>query len=202
MKKWISLLFSAALLSGCSTPHMVIVNTGTVLGVAVAENPGTGLYEARFGYARTEFAYVPSNRARSTNETNLGGGAKDVANVLMEVRMENIFKGGLVYQRLAVGEEAVRQPGAALLFARSPDGTVDQSALNAVRSVTAVDSAAVEAQLPLAKAYSASGNKEAFDAVARRSGYTDFAAFLIDPKVTPDKIKTITQDLKNLGLTP
>ncbi len=198
--KYMIALTVAVLLAGCSTSHSVIVSTGTVLGVAVSENPGTGMYEARFGYARTEFAYVPSNRARTTNEVNAGRGAKDVANVLMEVRMENIFKGGLVYQRLAVGDDAVKQPGAALLFAKAPDGTLDPSVLGAVRSVPEVNASAVAAQLPLARAYQASDKKEAFDAVARRSGYADFAAFLTDPKVAQETIKTVAQDLTNLDL--
>jgi hypothetical protein len=180
----------------------VIVNTGTVLGVAVAENPGTGLYEARFGYARTEFAYVPSNRARNTNEVSTGNGAKDVADVLLELRMENIFKGGLVYQRMAVGTTAVSQQGAALLFSKNADGTLDPAVASSVRTVPTVNSAVVSAQLPLAQAYSASTQKEAFDAVARKSGYTDFAAFLTDPKVSLDTVKTVTQDLRNLSLIP
>ena len=201
MKNWLS-LFVILALTGCATSHSVIVNTGTVLGVAVAENPSTGMYEARFGYARTEFAYVPSNRARHTNETNVGQGAKDVADVIMEVRMENLLKGGLIYQRLAVGSTAVAQPGATFLFAKGPDGNLDPAVAGAVRSVTPVNSTAVAAQVPLAQAYAASDKKEAFDAVARRSGYADFAAFLTDPKVSADSIKTVTQDLRNLSLIP
>lgn len=199
MKTWL-LLIPLLALTACNTSHSVIVNTGTVLGVQVAENPGTGLYEARFGYARTEFAYLPTNLPRATNETHVGAGAKDVANVLMEIRMENLFKGGLVYQRLAVGDDAVKQAGAALLFCKNPDGTIDLAALNAVRAVPAADSATVEAQVPLARAYGASDKKEAFDAVARRSGYASFAAFLTDPKASPATIKTVSQDLQNLGL--
>lgn len=199
MKATLSALVLAAVAVGCSTSHSVIVNTGTLLGVQVAENPGTGLYEARFGYARTEFAYVPSNR-RNGSEANVGNGAKDTANVLMEIRMENLFKGGLVYQRLAVGDDAVKQPGAAIMFAKTPDGTVDAAALSAVRAIPEPDSAVVASQVPLAQAYQASSDKEAFDAVAKKNGYDSFKAFLIDPKAKAETVQTISQDLKNLGL--
>lgn len=201
MKK-LYLLPLLAGLTGCATSHSVIVNTATVLGVAVAENPSTSLYEARFGYARTEFAYVPSNRGLGTNDLTTGHGAKDVADVIMEIRMENLLKGGLVYQRLAVGENAVKQPGAALLFAKGTDGSVDPAVAKALQSVPAVDSSSIASLVPLAEAYQKSDKKEAFDAIARRSGYGDFSAFLTDPRVPADKIKTVTQDLKNLGLLP
>lgn len=203
MKTWLPLLALLVVLTGCSTSHSVIVSTGTVLGVAVAENPSTGMYEARFGYARTEFAYVPSNRPRNTNEVVIGQGAKDTANVLMEVRMENVLKGGLIYQRLAVGDIAVAQPGAALLFAKAPDGSFDASAVSAaVGGIPSVEPAVVTATVPLAKAYQESTQKEAFDAVARKSGYANFSGFLIDPNVPMSKVTTITKDLRNLGLVP
>lgn len=200
--KFIPIILLALVLTACSTSHSVIVNTATVLGVAVAENPSTSLYEARFGYARTEFAYVPSNRGRSTNEVTTGQGAKDVADVILEIRMENLLKGGLIYQRLAVGENAVKQPGAALLFAKSPDGTIDPAVARAISEVPAVNTTTIQTLSPLAKAFQESNKKEAFDAVARRSGYENFSAFLTDKKPSADKVKAITEELRNIGLVP
>jgi hypothetical protein len=201
---WIILCVAVALfvvlLTGCSTANSVIVNTGTVLGVAVAENPSSGMYEARFGYARTEFAYVPSNRSVLTNGVVVG--AQEVANVLMEVRMENVFKGGLIYQRLAVGDEAVKQPGAALLFAKGVSGNLDAQAIAAVQNVPTVNRSVIEAQAPLAKAFGAAADKAPFNAVAARHGYSDFAAFILDHTVTLDKVNAIATELKGLGLTP
>ena len=202
MKSWLVILALGALVTGCATSHSVIVSTGTVLGVAVAENPSTGMYEARFGYARTEFAHVPSNRARHTNEVSIGQGAKDTANVLMEVRMENLFKGGLVYQRLAVGDSAVTQPGATLLFSKSPNGTTDTAALAAVQSIKSPEATAVASALPLANAYRMSDNKDAFDAIARKNGFISFSAFLIDPDISQAKVDGVARDLKTLGLIP
>lgn len=120
------------LLVGCATRHAVIVNTGTVLGIDISENPSTSLYHVKLGYARTEFAYVPSNRSTSTNDPTTGSGAKDVPDVLLELKMQNIFQGGGVYQRLAVGNIAVTQPGAAFMFAKDATGNFAPGTVEAV----------------------------------------------------------------------
>jgi hypothetical protein len=201
---WFVLCVGVALLvvlmTSCSTAHSVIVNTGTVLGLAVAENPSSGLYEARLGYARTEFAYVPSNRSVQTNGAVTG--APEVANVLMEIRMENLFKGGLVYQRLAVGDEAVRQPGAVLLFAKNVSGNLDAQVLAALQGVPTVERSVLEAQAPLARAFGAAADKTPFNEVAVRHGYRDFAAFVLDHHVTLAKVNALATELKGLGLSP
>ena len=114
-------LFAALLLTGCGAINhsYVITGTGTILGVQIAENPATQLYEAKFGYARAEMALVPTN-----------GGP-----VLMELRYSGIFsRSGGIYQRLAVGAEAVKQPGAAFMFAKDADGNISS---NAVQAITA-----------------------------------------------------------------
>jgi hypothetical protein len=121
-KQLLCFLVGAAVLTGCQNLHSVITTTQTGLGVSVSENPSTQLYEARFGYFRNEFAFVPG-------DTNHPGTLPDV---LMELRLENIFKGGLVYQRLAVGKNAVAQPGASFLFAKDANGTLSSNALDTV----------------------------------------------------------------------
>lgn len=113
------LLLSLILLAGCHAIDRgyVISGTGTVLGIQVAENPATQLYEAKLGYARAEAALVPTN-----------GPA-----VLMEVRYSGLFsRSGGVYQRLAVGKEAVQQPGAAYMFAKDADGNLSTNAIEAI----------------------------------------------------------------------
>ena len=131
MKLWLILAVVSVLLTGCGTTHSVIVNTDTVLGISVAENPGTGLYEARLGYARSEFAYVPT--ALATNMQTGVVTAQFVPNVIMEIRMENLFRGGLVYQRLVVGDNAVGQQAATLLLGKSPDGKLDPQVLKLIK---------------------------------------------------------------------
>lgn len=120
MKTLISLL-GVLLLCGCGAIKngYVVSGTSTVLGVQIAENPATQLYEAKFGYARAEVALVPTN-----------GPA-----VIMELRYSGIFsRSGGIYQRLAVGNAAVMQPGATLMFAKDVDGNISS---NAVQAITA-----------------------------------------------------------------
>lgn len=128
MKKLISLAIIGAasfVLIGCENLHSVVTTTQTGLGVSVSENPSTQLYEARLGYFRNEFAFVPG-------DTNHPGTVPDV---LLEIRLENIFKGGLVYQRLAVGKNAVTQPGASLMFAKDPKGQISTNVLGVINRV-------------------------------------------------------------------
>ena len=121
-----ALLFSsivALLLCGCGTIKngYVVTTTGTVLGVQLAQNQVSQVYEAKLGYVRAEVALVPTNGPP----------------VLMELRYSGLFSfssGSGIYQRLAVGEAACSQAGAALMFARGADGRIDVSAINAVNT--------------------------------------------------------------------
>lgn len=66
-----------------------------------------------------------------------GNGAADTAEVLMELRYGGIFSWGDsngIYQRLAVGEIAVAQPGASVMFAKKTDGSVDDEAAKALQT--------------------------------------------------------------------
>lgn len=133
-------------LGGCSgTSSSVIATTGTTIGVELSADAASQTPTAVLGYRRAEFAYVPTNRSSATKSStteeggtttitedggtpSTGEGARDTANVLMELRFKGIFArgpGGGIYQRLAVGDIAVQQPGATLMFARGDDGVVD-----------------------------------------------------------------------------
>ena len=186
MKTVYLILIPALFLGACTTKHGVIAHTGTVVGLDLSEDPASGLYHVKFGYARSELAYVPSNRSSgATNDPTFGGGAKDVASVIMELKMQNIFSGGGIYQRLAVGDAAVTQPGAVFMFAKDADGTLPSASAAAVTQALAgipsPDATATTAKLPLAAAYKASDQKTAFDTVARAKGYASFADFLSKP---------------------
>jgi hypothetical protein len=122
MKNLFLISLMALLATSCTNLHSVIATTQTGLGVSVSENPSTQLYEVRFGFFRNEFTFVPG-------DTNHPGTVPDV---LMELRYENILKGGMLYQRLAVGKNAVGQPGATLLFAKDVNGTVNSNVINAI----------------------------------------------------------------------
>ena len=126
MKSKISAFIGLVLLAvaGCAAQHpAIIVTTSTGLGVTIAENPATQLYEGKIGFVRNEFGYIP------INPTN----ANQVANVMMELRYNNLFAGGGIYQRLAVGDIAVAQPGASLMFAKDSTGNLSLTNLNSIK---------------------------------------------------------------------
>lgn len=116
--KMISVLLGVVL-AGCASRPAIIVTTETVLGVEVAQNPASQLYQARLGFARAEFGYIPLT---STN----------VPNVMMELKYSNLFSGGGIYQRLCVGDIAVAQPGATMLFFKDSSGNIPTNTLNTV----------------------------------------------------------------------
>lgn len=181
-----------AVLCGCTNLHSVITSTQTGLGVSLSENPSTQLYEARFGYFRNEFAAVPGN-------TNHPGTVPDV---LMELRMENVLKGGLVYQRLAVGRNAITQPGAVLLFAKGVNGQLDPQIAAALLKTPAPDADATAEKLPLAQAYQRATDKSPFDVAAKASGYDSFAAFLTNSTLTSADVLKVYATLKAAHVMP
>ncbi len=146
----IGLFLPLMLLHGCATSGgSVVAATATTIGVELSQSQATQTPTAVLGYKRAELAYVPTNRgyARKTTTTedsdgkpittgdeglpSSGSGARDTANVLMELKYSGIFdwssKSG-IYQRLAVGDIAVAQTGAAVMFAKDDNGNVDANA--------------------------------------------------------------------------
>jgi hypothetical protein len=114
--KTIFTLFLLALCGCASVKDHVLVGTSTVLGFEVAQNPATEMYQARLGYARAEIALVPTNSV----------------NVLTEMRFNNLFSfsGGGIYQRMAIGDIAVKQ--SVFMFAKDSTGTLSLPAADAI----------------------------------------------------------------------
>lgn len=107
------------LLTGCAAiKDKILVTTNTGLAFSVAENPTTGLYEAKLGYVRSELALVPTNGV----------------NIITEIRWNGIFKTGGLYQRMAIGDKAVQ--AAIPMFLKNPDGTLHPDALKFIRPPT------------------------------------------------------------------
>lgn len=130
----------AITVTACSrNEHYIVASTGTVIGVEIQQSPVNQTPQAKLGYDRAEIAIVPTNRGscvvngsgvKACTATS-GGGAVDAADVLMELRYGGIFSLGHdsgIYQRLAVGSNAVKQPGATLMFARETDGSISPGA--------------------------------------------------------------------------
>jgi hypothetical protein len=194
MRTILTLIASLAfLLIGCKTQDRVIVATGTSIGVDIDENPATGLYHAKMGYNRGEFAMVPS--------TN-----KYTPDVLMEIRYSGIFSRGDtsgIYQRLAVGAVAVSQPGAMAMFLKDPSGNVSTNTVAALKSLASIPTVNVSTTASLVKvaaAYRAATDKVPWDNVAKASGYASMAAFLIDPNPAPDKVTAVQDGLRSANL--
>ena len=124
MKNIYILAMAATLMAGCAAPNCIVTTAQSVLGISVAENPATQLYEARAGVVLNQIAVVPC----STN----GTGTLIVPDVIQEFRVQNLFAGGMVYQRLAVGANAVNQPGASVMFAKDGSGTLGTNSIETV----------------------------------------------------------------------
>lgn len=125
MRTALAIVLGMLLLTGCATHNKVLVATGTIFGLEVAQNPATGMYQAKVGYNRAEIALVP------TNPTN--GYTPDV---LTELRMNGILSFDMgIYQRLAVGPNAVSQIGAAALFSKDAKGNINSNILDALKTI-------------------------------------------------------------------
>ncbi len=211
-------LAGALLLQTCcaSRDYCLVTSTGTVLGLELSQNHATQSPQARLGYNRAELALVPTNRS-PCKESNDGydcadvpgsnSGAGDTAEVLMELRYGGFsFTGsGGIYQRLAIGKEAVRQPGAAFMFARAGDGSMDaQTAIsvgNSLQTITTVDPEVSASLAPLRKAYTAlyDDKRTVFDAAAQSlNGYDSFGRLLagIPESPSPEQIKQLRKKLE------
>jgi len=151
---------------------------------------------------------VPSNRSADKEAGNTANGAKDCADVMMELHYSGIFSTGTgsgIYQRLAVGSTAVSQPGAAFMMAKAPDGTLSTNTADAlsrsIQSINQVYSTNEAPKVAISRAYGAASpdNKKAFDAVVSPQ-YKSFSDFLIDTTTTPTQVQNVAQALRAKGL--
>lgn len=146
-------------LSGCANAedknHYVIASTGTMIGIEISQKPDTQTPQFKLGYNRAELAIVPTDRNTCATDSRAGtsrvecegsGKASDVPDVLMELRYKGETKNGVdtgIYQRLAIGKNAVEQPGASLLF-------VDKDNQKEVAGAFGIYSSSVEKQMQIA----------------------------------------------------
>lgn len=140
----LKIVFSAtaiALACGCEVvgKSRILMVTSTTIGVNVQMSKSQQTPEVKIGYNREEFAMLPSDRPEpkpgqgdDANAVQTGkiDGAAASPEALMELNANSnvglgLVWGGGVYQRLAVGQIAVQQPGAALLMAKGPSESVD-----------------------------------------------------------------------------
>lgn len=206
MKKILIAILPILLCLGCASgKHYVIASTGTVIGLEVAQNPSTQMYQAKLGYNRAELALVPSNRASgATNDSNYMGGASDTTDVMMELHYGSIFslQQSSIYQRLAVGKNAVSQPGASFMFAKGKDGTLDPKVAESIGKavgtipVTSPDITAQKAALTETYLRDKPTQQIKYDKAAQAAGFRSFDAFLIDPSTTQAQFDQVKKGLQ------
>jgi hypothetical protein len=206
MKKLILSILPLLLGLGCTTgKHYVVAGTGTVIGLEIAQSETTQMYNAKLGYDRAEIAIVPSNRASGQKgDVTTGGGASDTTDVLMELHYANIFslQSSGIYQRLAVGKNAVMQPGAAFMFAKSKDGQLDPavaaSVAKAVGTIPAVQPEITAQKATLTETYLKEKTTQQikYDKAAQAAGFKSFDAFLIDPNTTQAQFDQVKKGLQ------
>jgi hypothetical protein len=196
------------LLQGCANQgYSVLASTGTVIGVEVSQNPATQVPQAKLGYNRAELAFVPTNRNAEPNAGNTQQGARDAANVIMELRYGGIFDTGKssgIYQRVAVGNIAVQQPGAAAMFIKNAEGDVDQKAAEAIKSIPLIQPSWEKKKQPIAlkllELQSDKPSLDKFNQAAQAVGYQNIEAVMIDPNPAPEKIDVICKSLHIQGI--
>lgn len=208
--KLIVISFISCFVYGCAGRHAVVAVSGTVIGVEISQNPANQSPQAKLGYNRGEFAIVPTNRSATEEPGTSSGGAKDIADVILEIRYGGIFDTGPssgIYQRLAVGPTAVAQPGASLMFARDANGELPDKAADALKSLQSVrepEQKVSEQQLALGKVFRnlKDEDKRKFDDAARTTNvFKDFSAFLIDQprQPTPAEVQLVRKTLEAQG---
>ena len=135
VKTAVAVIIGGMALQACSNMkdknHYLIAATGTIVGIDISQDETKAAPHFTLGYKRAELAIVPTNRgscAINSEQTKIecetGGNAKDVPNVLMELRYGSGTAANTnvgIYQRLAVGTEAVQQPGASMMFVDTKD---------------------------------------------------------------------------------
>jgi hypothetical protein len=159
-----ALLLTAS--TGCKTAvrENIISTINTGVGVTLAENPQTQLYEAKVGYIRSQFYSIPTSKtvleekepgeitvSRSHDgQTNTVTGtsiysplteiAADrtpevVSGIRMDSGIQHLFLGVDISESFAVGKEAVNSPAAiAMYVAGAKNPNVAKAASDAVKA--------------------------------------------------------------------
>jgi hypothetical protein len=150
-----TLLLALGALAGCQTGARtaIVASTGTVLGIEASQSPVSSSPQATIGFKRAEFTYVPVTPIAPAEPKEVCGTTGEGAamcinvpnveyaapNVLTELYYETVLSNRL-YQRMAVGDIAVKQGGAALIFAKGPDGELDAAATDALKAALSLTS--------------------------------------------------------------
>lgn len=123
---------TSLLASGCSTTVVrenIISSVNTGVGLQIAENPKTQLYEVKVGYLRNQFYSIPTAKdvkrgGNVASATNHVGTPQVVSGFGGSLDLNHQALGGGIAENFAVGETAVGSPAAVMMYmgtARTPD---------------------------------------------------------------------------------
>lgn len=136
---FISIMIIVAI-SGCKNVNCVASNTATGIGVKFGYNPINNLPEGQVAFLHSANLIVPTNRVSDdTDKAVYGNGATDSVDVLSEIMFTSFFafwnSNPTIYERLAVGKNAVNTPGAIAMMSKSIDGKLSTQAVEALKAL-------------------------------------------------------------------
>lgn len=142
-------LLLLASVTGCKTVvrENIISSIDTGLGVTLAENPKTELYEAKVGYIRSQFYSVPTAKNVETtgDPSHLSNDASTTPDLVSGIRVQSdarqLLLGVNISESFAVGKVAVMSPAAvAMYISDAKDVNTASAAAQATASTTAMAS--------------------------------------------------------------
>ena len=145
---YIALAVSLMIVAGCTTVvrENIISSVNTGIGLSLAENPKTELYEVKLGYIRSQFYSVPTGKivekgkgkpaTEQTTENHPAETAEIVSGIKMNSDFRHLFVGASVAENFAVGKVAVMSPAAvAMYIADAKSNTNATAAADAAKAV-------------------------------------------------------------------
>ncbi len=222
-----------SLICGCSerlARENVFANTETNLGLSLAQNAKTQLYEVKMGYFRHELFFVPTSKTITYNDIKSNSLMGKIFGTMLEAKVDThdpsttpevlaeIAVGAStgsnsasadVRQRLAVGKTAVLSPSALALMANDAESAkaLSTAAGKAAASIPSVANLDVsQARDDLVKAFNLKANdkfKGDFDTESKSLGFKDFidlAGSESSKLPSVDKLKTMKETLKAKGV--
>lgn len=110
------------LIEGCTSiaKQNIISNVNTGIGLTVAQNPQSQLYEVKVGYIRTQFYSIPTGKTFDDDGKPTSSHAERAPQLVAGIRMhsgvDNLIVGMDVSENFAVGDIAVRSDAATAMY--------------------------------------------------------------------------------------
>ncbi len=151
MKKLVSVFIGLCLLLGvytsCKSQTCVVTATATGIGLRASYDQKTQMPLGELGYIHSAVAIVPTDRQADGEAVKESATAANSTDVINEISFNNFFsfwnENG-IYERIAVGKNAVSQPGAVALFAKNNSGNMDANSVKALEAIYQIKSQPVQ----------------------------------------------------------